>query len=97
MTIGVLLRRPSALIPIAMSAAALGLIVGYVVTRGTARQADEGLPAHLWQLLMVGQVPVIGYFGLRWASEAPRNGLFIVGVQLVAALAAAAPVFVLGF
>ena len=54
-----LLRRPSALIPLAMSAAALATVVAYAALFGTARQADEGAAAHVWQLLMAGQVPVM--------------------------------------
>ena len=51
-----------------MSAAALALLIGYVMTgphapnlvieNGVARQ-DEGTAAHLWQLLMGLQLPVI--------------------------------------
>ena len=44
-----LLKRPSAIIPLTMSAAALTVIIGYVAMFGTARQADEGTAAHLWQ------------------------------------------------
>ena len=43
-----LLRRPSALIPVAMSVAALAIVIGYAAIFGTARQADEGTAAHLW-------------------------------------------------
>ncbi|HKW02642.1 MAG TPA: hypothetical protein VJN96_22660 [Vicinamibacterales bacterium] len=42
-----LLRRPSAFLPIVMSAAALALLVGYILMFGTARQEDEGTAAHL--------------------------------------------------
>jgi hypothetical protein len=41
------LRRPSALIPLAMSIAALALVLGHIAIFGTARQADEGSAAHL--------------------------------------------------
>ena len=36
------LKRPSALIPLAMSIAALGLVLGHIALFGGARQADEG-------------------------------------------------------
>jgi len=42
------LKRPSALIPLAMSIAALGLVLGHIALFGGARQADEGAAAHLW-------------------------------------------------
>jgi hypothetical protein len=88
-----LLRRPSALIPLAMSGAALTIIIGYVAMFGTARQADEGTAAHLWQLLMAGQVPVIAFFAIKWLPIDPRRALTVLAVQVGAALAAMFPVW----
>lgn len=87
------IKQPSALIPIAMSALAFTVCVGYAVIFGTARQSDEGTAAHLWQLLMAGQVPVILYFAVRWLPRTPRQGLLILGAQIGAALAAMFPVW----
>jgi hypothetical protein len=92
-----LLKRPTALIPVAMSIAALGLVIAHVVIYGTAHQADEGAAAHLWQLLMAGQLPVIAFFAIRWLPRTPGQALLVLGLQAVAMLAAAAPVFVLNF
>ena len=86
-------RRPSAFVPIAMSLAAMGLIVGYVAMFGTARQADEGTAAHLWQLLMAGQLPVIAFFATKWLPVHPRQALLVLGLQVIAALAAMFPVW----
>ena len=61
-----LLKRPSALIPVAMSITALALALGYAARFGVARQADEGTAAHLWQLLIAGQVPIVAFFAIRW-------------------------------
>jgi hypothetical protein len=88
-----LLRRPSALIPVFMSLTALALVLGYAAMFGTARQADEGTAAHLWQLLMAGQVPVIAFFALRWLAAEPRKAVPVVALQVVAALAAMFPVW----
>jgi hypothetical protein len=88
-----LLKRPSALVPVAMSVAALAVLIGYIAMFGTARQADEGTAAHLWQLLMAGQLPIIGFFALRWLPTAPKQGAGILIMQIVAALAAAFPVW----
>ncbi len=90
-----LIRKPSAFIPVAMSLVALMLVVGHIVMVGTARQADEGTEAHLWQLLMAAQLPVIGYFALKWLPNAPRQALGVLALQACAALAALAPVFLL--
>jgi len=88
-----LLRRPSALIPIAMSLAALAIVIAYATMFGTARQADEGTAAHLWQLLMAGQLPVIAFFALKWLPTEPRQALTVLALQVAAALAAMFPVW----
>src|SRR5207237_9024084 len=77
-----LLRRPSALIPLAMSVAGLAIAIGYAAMFGTARQADEGAAAHVWQLLMVGQVPVIAFFAIRWLRTESRRALLVLALQL---------------
>ena len=97
---GVTLRfiatRASAILPIAMSFAALGvLVLALTVGFGRSPDADEGTAAHLWQLLLAGQLPVICYFFLRWLPVAPREGLMVLAAQLGVGLAAAAPVFLL--
>jgi hypothetical protein len=89
------LKQPSALIPLAMSCAALSLVLGHAALFGAAREADEGAAAHLWQLLMAGQIPVIAFFALTWLPRTPRPALLVLMLQVVVALAAAAPVFLL--
>ena len=76
-----------------MSLAALGLIVGHVATSGVAPQRDEGIAAHLWQLLMLGQLPVAAVFAVKWLPPAPRPALAVVALQVGAALAAMFPVW----
>jgi hypothetical protein len=89
--------RPSALIPLAMSFAALSVVLGHIAIYGVARQVDEGTAAHLWQLLMAGQMPVIAFFAIRWLARTPKQALLILAFQGLAGLAAAAPVFILRF
>ena len=89
----VLLKRPSALIPLAMSVAALATVMGYAVLFGTARQADEVAAAHVWQLLMAGQVPVIAFFAIKWLPTEPGKALRVLTLQAGAALAAMFPVW----
>jgi len=95
MTISILLRKPSAFLPVAMSLAALSIIFIHIILHGTARQADEGAAAHIWQLLMALQIPIIAFFGIRWLPQFPKYTLLILVLQLVAALAALAPVYLL--
>jgi hypothetical protein len=88
-----LVKQTSALLPIAMSVAALVLVLGHVVIFGIVHEADEGTAAHLWQLLMAGQVPVVAYFALKWLPRATGQALRVLALQAVAALAACAPVY----
>jgi hypothetical protein len=88
-----LLKRPSALVPFAMLAAALATVVDYAVMFGTARQADEGAAAHIWQLLMVGQLPVAVFFAVKWLASAPKLALGVLALQTGAARAAVLPVW----
>ncbi|HEX2452897.1 MAG TPA: hypothetical protein VHI99_04310 [Vicinamibacterales bacterium] len=87
------LRQPSALIPLAMSVAALATVIGYAAMFGTARQSDEGTAAHVWQLLMAGQLPVVAFFAIKWLPTEPRRALVILALQVSAALAAMFPVW----
>ena len=87
------IKQPSALVPIAMSVSALVLVLGHVAIFGAVREADEGTAAHLWQLLMAGQVPVVAYFALKWFPRAPAQALRVLALQALAALAACAPVY----
>jgi hypothetical protein len=96
MGIRALLRHPSAFVPPALSLAALAVVAGHIALFGGAREPDEGAAAHLWQLLMVGQVPFVMIFVVKWLPRAPRAALAIFVLQLAAAAGAAAPVFLLG-
>ena len=49
----------------ALSLAALGLLAGYVAVFGALHHEDEVAAARVWQLLMVGQLPVIAVFVFR--------------------------------
>jgi hypothetical protein len=87
-------RHPSALIPIAMSLTALALVVGPIPIYGVpVREADEGTIAHLWQILMAGQLPVLAFFAIKWLPRAPRQTLCVLALQAGAVLASMAPIF----
>lgn len=92
-----LLLKASALVPVVMSFAALGTVLSFLARNGPAPQADEGAAARIWQILMAGQIPVILFFAARWIPEAPRRAMPILFLQIAAGIAAAAPVFVLGW
>lgn len=96
MTLLELMKRPSAFVPVMMSVLALTVVVVHVALYGAAREPDEGTAAHLWQILMAGQLPIVVFFGVNWLRRTPRPALLILALQAAAGLAAAAPVFLLG-
>jgi hypothetical protein len=89
------LKHPSAYLPVAMSLGALATVLTFIVLYGTAPQADEGAAAHIWQLLMAAQVPIVLFFAIKWLPQSPRQAVPVLGLQVGAALAAMAPVFLL--
>jgi hypothetical protein len=97
MSVGTLFRTPSGFLPLVISSVALLLVLAQIATVGIAPQADEGSAAHMWQLLMVAQLPFIAYFGIRWVPPAPRQGLIVLLTQVAFAFAAAMPVLLLRF
>ena len=90
-----MMKQPSAFVPVAMSFAALAIVVGHVAMFGAVREADEGTAAHIFQLLMAAQIPVVGFFAIKWLPRTPKEALYVLAVQAGAALAALAPVFFL--
>jgi hypothetical protein len=96
-TVRALLRQPTGYLPIVMSIGALAMLVWFVAVHGVVRQADEGTQAHLWQILVAGQAPLIAYFALVWLPKAARPTLIVLAVQfLVVLLLAIAPLWALG-
>ena len=89
------LKRPSAFLPVVMSLVALATVWLFLAVHGTAPQADEGAAAHVWQLLMAAQIPLVLFFAIKWLPQAPRQAGLILALQIGAALAAMAPVFLL--
>lgn len=90
-----LLKHPSAFIPITMSLAALATVLTYLALYGPAPQADEGTAAHLWQILMAAQAPIVVFFAIKWLPQSPRQAVPVLALQVGAALAAMAPVYIL--
>ena len=90
-----LLKKPSAFLPVAMSLAALASVLIHVALYGPARQADEGAAAHIFQLLLLVQLPIVVFFAIKWLPRFPRPALLVLALQAAAGLAALAPVFFL--
>jgi hypothetical protein len=90
-----IVRKPSAFVPLAMSVTALGVIGVAAMFGRLVPRPDEGAEAHIWQLLMAGQLPVLAFFAVKWLPRAPKQALYVVGLQVAAVLAAMAPVYFL--
>ncbi len=90
---GSVIKRPSAVLPVAMSLTAQTIVLTHIALFGHAREADEGTTAHLWQILMAGQMPVLAFFLIKWLPRAPKQTLCVLALQAGAGLASLAPVF----
>jgi hypothetical protein len=69
-----------------MSFAALAMIVVYVAINGFASSGngDEGAPARIFQLIMLAQLPIAGYFAFKWLPKQPKQSLMVLALQAVA-------------
>ena len=43
--------------------------VGHAAVCGVVHEADEGAAAHIWQILMAGQIPFVIYFMSKWLAN----------------------------
>lgn len=88
-SVAMLLRKPSGFIPLVMSGLALALLlgflmVGYASGHPPQREPDEGVGAHLYQLLIGCQVFPMAWFALRWGLQAPLAAFGVLALQLLA-------------
>jgi hypothetical protein len=88
-----LMKLPMAWLPIAMSIAALATVLLSVAIFGVVQESDEGAGAHIFQLLIALQVPVVAFFALKWLPKAPRQALGVLALQICAVIVAMAPVY----
>jgi len=91
------LRRPSAWLPIVMSATALGTVLVQLAVRGAAPEPHEGTAAHIWQILMVGQLPLVAWSAIRWLRRSWHRTWPVLATQIVAATCSLLPVALLGW
>ncbi len=90
---GAITRQPSAFLPLAMSLTALTMVLAHVAIYGAVREADEGATAHLWQILIAAQIPVVAFFAIKSLRQAPGPTVKVVALQAGAVLANIAAVF----
>jgi hypothetical protein len=97
MSVREIIRRPSGFAPLVLSAAALGTVLLHLARYGPAPQPDEGAAAHLFQLLIGAQAPIVLAFAFRWLPREPRPAVVVLLIQFAAVIVAFAPVFLLGW
>lgn len=91
-----LIGKPSGYLPIAMSLAAMALVVGVVTVYGAVREPDEGAAAHVFQLLVVAQLPILAFFATKWLAKDRAAALSVLAIQAVAVGLALLPVWAFG-
>jgi hypothetical protein len=88
-----LIKQPGAFIPAALSLAALALVLGHAAIYGIVHDKDEGAAAHIWQILMAVQLPIVAYFMVKWLPRRPRESLLVLALLAGEWLANFAAVF----
>ena len=90
-----LIKQPSAYLPLALSLAALILVLGHAAIFGVVHEADEGSAAHIWQILMAVQLPIVAYFILKWLPKRAKEkeSLQVLALQTATWLANFAAVY----
>ena len=88
-------NRVASIAPLIFSAVAFAIVMANIVAR-VPPQTDENASAHVWQLLMAGQLPIIVAF-LATSDWRNRSTKLILAAQLAAFAAAAVPVWLAGY
>ncbi len=91
-----MIKHPSAFLPVAMSLTSLVVVLVALDHAGhVVHDSDEGPAAHIFQLLMTLQWPITLFFAVKWLRRAPGQTLRILALQAAAWLAGCAPVYFL--
>ena len=91
-------KHPSAFVPMVLSGLALlellGAITYNVVTGAVVKEAhDEGVLAHLYQIMIGVQFLIVPWFLLRWGWRDVRAGATLLGLQVLAVLLTFVPLW----
>lgn len=89
------INRVAAILPLVFSAFAFLLVMANILA-GVPPQPDEDASAHLWQLLVGIQLPLILLF-VATADWHERRAAIFLGAQVLALAIACAPVWLAGY
>jgi len=90
-----LLKETSAYLSLAMASACLALVLGHYAVYGNLHETDEGAAAHIFQILMVAQVPIVAYFAIKWLPRSPTQAFQVLTLWAAVVIAAFAGVYFL--
>ena len=85
----------SAWFPIAMSVMAITVVLFHLAMFGAAPQADEGASVASGSSSSWDRYPILIIYAVQWLPRTPKAALLVLGVQVAAAAAAIAPIFLL--
>ena len=88
-----IILKPSAWVPIVIPLAFFAYLISYSAIFGIVREADEGTGAHLFQLWLLLEPLMVGFFAIKWLPRARGQALFIISLQIIAALLPICTVF----
>ena len=80
-----ILKKPSAWVPIVLPLIFFVYLVIYISIFGIVRQEDEGTGAHLFQLWLLLEPFMLGFFAFKYFKGARKETLIILAVQIIAA------------
>jgi hypothetical protein len=95
MNFSLMIKNPSAFVPLIMSFLAITIVVIHINIYGVVRDTDEGTAAHLFQLIIAAQAPIIAYFAFKWIPQNPKNGFKILFLQIIGVTLALSPIYFL--
>ena len=90
------MKRAAGYAPIAMSLVALSIVICGIAKYGAHPPRDEGWEAHVFQILMVAQLPIILLYIAAAGSKSFVRILPVLGLQALAWLAACGALYLAG-
>ena len=90
-----LIKKPSAWIPIVIPLTFFAvMLILFTINGLPSPQKDEGTMAHLFQIWIVLEIPMLSFFAIKWLPQAPKEASIILAIQIISALMVCAPVFI---
>ncbi len=88
-----LIKQTSAWLPIVLSLVMIGIFIFYFRRSPIVHETDEGIPAHLFQIWLVLEFFMIGFFALKWLTQKPKQALVVLAIQIILVFIVCFPVF----